>query len=266
VYERALELARQGGDVRTQVRCRTYLGLALQTAGRMDEARESLITAIAVARAAGMADLWAAAALTLGLNFRKVGNLDRASELFSEALGLSSSLKNTRYQLQALFNMAHTERERGASNRAREYFESTAALAQRVGQSDLEIGARAGEGMCLLALGRPDDARRSLADVERLMASRAGEWFQGRELVEALRVLVAAADKHHAEVVTMYEAARSLGEPTDLFSVAWLTAECAPALAAVSTDVAQKAIARYARQAETLGFSALVERFGALRP
>ncbi|HET7630945.1 MAG TPA: AAA family ATPase [Gemmatimonadaceae bacterium] len=264
-YERALRLARAAGDIRTQVTCRIHLGMVLQAQSQMPAARESLSTAIAVARAAGMVDLWAAAALNLGLIFQKVGDVDRAGTLFGEALGLSASLKNTEHQLHALFNMANTERERGAHGKAREYYESTAALAQRVGQLDLEIGARAGEGLCQLALGRAEDARRTLAEAERLLATRS-EWFQGRELLEALRVKVAADEQRHADVLALYESARSLGDPADLYGVAWLTAACAPALFAADPAVARAAVDRYAPRAAALGFAALTAKFQALRP
>ncbi len=259
-YERALGLARQGGDIRGQLRCYNNLGIVLQAESQIGAARESLATAISLARAAGMADLWAAAALNLGLIFQKLGDYDRASDLFSEALGLSASLKNTEYQLYALFNMAHTERERGEHARARELYDSTAALAQRIGQSDVEIGARAGEGLCLLALGRLDEARRPLAEAESRMTMR-NEWFQGRELVEGLRVLVAAAEKRNTDVLEQYESARSLGDPADVYSVAWLTAACAPALFAIDPGVARAAVERYAARVRSLGFTALIEQF-----
>ncbi len=264
-YERALELARQAGDIRGQVRCYNNLGIVLQVDSQIAEARESLATAISLARASAMADLWAAAALNLGLIFQKLGDYDRASELFSEAMGLSASLKNSEYQLYSLFNMAHTERERGRHTRALELYESTKALAQRIGQSDVEIGARAGEGLCLLALGRLEEARRPLAEAETRMASRS-EWFQGRELVETLRVLMAAAEGRSADAVAYFEAARALGDPADLFSAAWLTAACAPALLAIDRDRALVAVDRYAARVEALGFTALVRQFGELKP
>jgi tetratricopeptide (TPR) repeat protein len=259
-YERALELARRAGDIRGQVRCYNNLGIVLQVDSQIAEARESLATAIALARASAMADLWAAAALNLGLIFQKLGDYERSSALFGEAMGLSASLKNSEYQLYSLFNMAHTERERGRPTRALELYESSKALAQRIGQSDVEIGARAGEGLCLLALGRLAEAKRPLAEAESRMALRS-EWFQGRELVEALRALVAASEGRPDDARRMFEAARVLADPADLFSAAWLTATCAPALFEIDHAAARAAIDRYAERVEALGFTALVRRF-----
>jgi tetratricopeptide (TPR) repeat protein len=252
-----------GGDIRAQVRCHNNLGIVLQVDSELEAARESLTTAIALARAAGMADLWAAAALNLGLIFQKLADYERASSLFSDALGLSASLKNTEYQLYALFNMAHTERERGAHVRACELYESTTALAQRIGQSDVEIGARAGEGLSLLALGRLDEARRPLAEAESRMTVRS-EWFQGRELVEALRVLVASAEMRHTDMLEQFEAARALADSADLYSAAWLTAACAQALFAADPGVARAAVERYTERVDALGFTALSRQFGEL--
>ena len=262
-YERALGLARAGGDIRAQVRCYNNLGIVLQLESQIDAARESLATAITLARAAGMADLWAAAALNLGLIIQKLGDYDRARELFSEALGLSASLKNTEYQLYALFNMAHAARESGQPASGAELYDATASLAQRIGQSDVEIGARAGEGLCLLAMNRGEEARRPLAEAESRMATRA-EWFQGRELVETLRVLVAAAEGRRTDALEQFEQARALADATDLYSAAWFTAACADAIFRIDRGVARAAVERYASRVAGLGFTSLTDRYAIL--
>ena len=259
-YERALGLARQAGDIRAQVRCYNNLGLVLQAESEIEAARESLTTAIALARAAGVADLWAAAALNFGLIIHKLGDYERARAAFSEAFELSASLKNTEYQLHALFNMAHTERERGEYARARELYESTTSLAQRIGQSNVEIVARAGEGLCLLALQRLDEARRPLAEAESRMTMRS-EWFTGRELVESLRVLVAAAEQRGTDALEQFEAARALSDSADVYGAAWLTAACARALFAIDPGVARAAVERYAARVARLGFTGIAVQF-----
>ncbi|HUX32447.1 MAG TPA: tetratricopeptide repeat protein, partial [Gemmatimonadaceae bacterium] len=262
-YQRALELFRETGDVRGQVRCYNNLGIVAQLESRIDTARESLTMAISLARAAGMPDVWGTAALNFGVMSQKLGDLDGARDLFGEALSLFAKVKNSELQLYALFNMAHVERERDEYTSAAELYESTASLAQRIGQSDVEIGARAGEGLCLLAMGRLDDARRPLAEAESRMATRS-EWFQGRELVECLRVLVAAAEGRHTDALQQFESARALADASDLFAAAWLTAVCATALFAIDRGVARAAVERYATRVATLGFTALTERFRAL--
>ena len=92
------------------------------------------------------------------------------------------------------------------------------------------------------------------------MASRT-EWFQGRELVDALRVLIAAAERRNVDAVTHFEVARALADRADLYSAAWLTAACAPALVAIDRELALAAVDRYAERVAALGFTALVRRF-----
>ncbi|MGH7668986.1 MAG: hypothetical protein ACRENQ_05785, partial [Gemmatimonadaceae bacterium] len=107
---------------------------------------------------------------------------------------------------------------------------------------------------------RLDEAHRPLAEAESRMAMRS-EWFQGRELAEALRVLVAAAEGRTEDAVSQFEAARALGDPADLYSAAWLTAACAPALLLIDRDLALAAVERYAARVAALGFTALVRQF-----
>lgn len=262
-YQRALELFRQTGDVRGQVRCYNSLGIVAQLESRMDLAHEALSTAISLARAAGMPDVWGTAALNFGVMSQKLGDLEQARNLFREALSLFANVKNSELQLHALFNMAHVERELGEYASSTELYESTASLAQRIGQSDVEIGARAGEGLCLLAVGRLADARRPLAEAESRMAPRS-EWFQGRELVECLRVLVAAAERRNTDALQQFESARALADSADLFSAAWLTAACATALFEIDPGVTRAAVERYASRVASLGFTTLTEKFRSL--
>ncbi len=262
-YQRALELFRQTGDVRGQVHCYNNLGMVAQLEGRMDLAHESLTMAISLARAARMPDIWGTAALNFGVMSQKLGNLEQARELFGEALSLFAKVKNSELQLHALFNTAHVERELEEYASSTELYEATASLAQRIGQSDVEIGARAGEGLCLLAVGRLDDARRALAEAESRMATRT-EWFQGRELLECLRVLVAAAERRNADALQQFESARVLAESADLFSAAWLTATCASALFEIDRGVTRTAMERYASRVTSLGFTTLNEKFRSL--
>jgi tetratricopeptide (TPR) repeat protein len=259
-HERALALAQASGDVRGQLRCYNNLGIVLQLEGRIDAARESLTMAISVGRAAGIADLWGAAALNLGVLMQNLGDYARARDLFSEALDLFTGLKNSEYQLLTLFNMAHVERERGQHASAADLYGATFSLAKRIGQSDVEIGARAGEGLCLLAQHRLAGARRAMAEAESLMVARR-EWFQGRELIETLGVLIAAAEGRGDDVLAQFERARALAEAAGFPRAADLTARCADALFAFDSEIARAAVARYSSRVPSLGFATLTERY-----
>jgi tetratricopeptide (TPR) repeat protein len=259
-FERALSIFQRLGDVRGQARCHNNLGIVAQLEMRPDYGRESLSMAMTLARAAGMPDLSGTAALNLGVINQKLGDYDRAKELFGDALALFAAVKNGELQLYALYNMANLERERGDYASGAELYESTWSLAQRVGQADLEIGALAGEGLCQLALGKLEVAKVHSAEVEQRMSSREG-WFQGRDLVDALRVRSAVTEGKLQEALDAFESARGLAEEYDVYSAAWLTAACADLLFAHYPDQMRAAIQRYAPQVGALGFTDLTRKY-----
>jgi len=220
-------------------------------------------TAIAVARAAGIPDVWGLAALNLGVASQKAGDYDRARELFGEALGLFAAVKHSEYQLGALYNMAHVERELGLWESAGELYDATTPLAQRIGQSDIEIGATAGAGLCALELGRVAPARTALSDVQIRLESRP-DWFQGRELAEALAIRLHAFDGNFELAIGHFDRALSLAEAADLYSAAWLTAACAEALMVFDAERVKVTIERYRSRVKELGYPEMTRRYDAL--
>lgn len=259
-HERALALFQRIGDVRGQARCHNNLGIVAQLEMRPDFARDSLTMAMTLARAAGMPDLSGTAALNLGVITQRDGDYARARELYGEALALFAAVKNSELQLWALYNLANLERETGQYESSAELHEATASLAQRIGQSDVEIGAMAGEGLCLLALGRLDAARVHCDEIEQRMASTQG-WFQGKELVNALRVKLAVAEGRIAEAMAAFQTAVNEAEEFDIYSVAWLTAACADLLMPHYQEEILATVRKYASQLEALGFSDLTRKY-----
>lgn len=259
-YERALELFQLVGNVRGQAGCHSNLGIVAHLEGRHDDARKSLTNAITLARAAGMPDLSGMASLNLGVMMQKLGEYDRARELYGDALALFAAVKNSELQLYVLYNMANLDRERGDYVSGAEVYEATASLAQRIGQVDVEIGAMAGEGICLLEQGRLDAAKVPLAAVEHRMTGLEG-WFQGRELVETLRIRVAAAEGRLQEALQMFDAARVLAEHADVSSAAWLTASVADVLYAINPEHLRAAVERFSQDVGTLGFAELTRKY-----
>ncbi len=263
-YERALSLFQQLGDVRGQARCHSNLGIVAYLEARFDDARKSLTTAISLAKAAGMPDLSGTASLNLGVMTQKLGDHERARELFGDALALFAAVKNSELQLYALYNMANVDREQRDFLSGAELYEATASLAQRIGHADVEIGAMAGEGICLLDMGKLEAARVPFTAIEDKMTSREG-WFQGRELVETLRIRIAAAEGRGDEALQMFDTALGLAEGADLYSAAWLTAACADSLFALGPDRIRAAMQRYSREAGALGFADLTRKYEALQ-
>jgi tetratricopeptide (TPR) repeat protein len=263
VYERALSLYEGIGDVRGQSRTYGNIGVVEQVEAHLDQASQAYGRALAVARAAGIPDIWGVAALNLGVLSQKCGEYDRARELFGEALGLFAAVKHSEYQLVALYNLAHVERELRLWESAAELYEATTPLAQRIGQSDIEIGAVAGEGLCLLELGRLEPARAALAEVRQRMESRP-DWFQGREMAEALAIRVDALDGRAEEALSRFELAISLAEEVDLYNAAWLTTACAEALAKFDRERVTASIGRYSARVKELGYPEMTKRYDAL--
>jgi tetratricopeptide (TPR) repeat protein len=262
-YARALELYEATGDVRGQGRVHGNMGVAAQFEARLDQASQSFTKSIAVARAAGMPDIWGLAAMNLGVLSQKCGDYDRARELFAEALGLFAAVKHSEYQLGALYNMAHVERELGLWESAAELYDATTPLAQRIGQSDIEIGASAGAGLCLLELGRLNAARGALADVQSRMEARP-DWFQGREIAAALAVRIDAADGEYEKALSHLERSVALAETADLYNAAWLTVACAEALFDFDRERVQACINRYSDRVRQLGYPEMTRRYEAL--
>ncbi|MEX2180158.1 MAG: AAA family ATPase [Gemmatimonadaceae bacterium] len=263
-FERALALFQGLGDVRGQARCHNNLGIVAQLEMRPDYGRESLTMAMTLARAAGMPDLSGIAAANLGVIMQRMGDADRAKQLYGDALALFAAVKNSELQLYALYNMANLERETGNFASGAELYEATSSLAQRIGQSDVEIGAMAGEGICLHSLDKMDAAQVQLSEIEARMSNRTG-WFQGRELVDALRVRIAIAEGRIADAMAVFESARATAEGYDMYSVAWLTAACADLLLPHYPDQVLAAVEKYSGQVASLGFTDLIRKYKLLQ-
>jgi tetratricopeptide (TPR) repeat protein len=260
VWARALSLYEAVGDVRGQARGYSNLGMAATFEMKLEDAQQAFGKAIAVARSAGIPDVWGLAALNLGVLSQKLGDYDRARDLFGEALGLFAAVKHSEYQLGALYNMAHVERELGLWESAAQLYDATTPLAQRIGQSDIEIGATAGAGLCFIELGRGEEARAAMAEVNLRMQSRP-DWFQGRELAEALRVKTDALNGDMDEAMRHFDRAIDLAEAADLYSAAWLTAACAATLMAHDNGRVKVSIDRYRSRMTEVGSPEMTRRY-----
>jgi len=260
---RAFELYESIGDIRGQARCQNCIAIASQFEGRLPEARSAFTLAIAMAKVAGMPDVGGASALNLGVLIQKQGEFDRARELFAESMMSFSAVKNSEYQLIALFNMAHCERELGAWESAAELYSTTSPLADRIGHGDVEIGSLAGAGLCYLELGKLDRAKKAALEV-RGRLDRRMEWFQGREIAEALIVRVTALDGDAESAISRFEGALASAESVDLYTAVWLTLNCAPSLRQLDSSRVGLSIRRYESTVEKLGYDELARRYAAL--
>ena len=259
IFKRALELYQSQGDRRGQARCHNNMGIIYTQWGDWENARQTLTTAISIGRTAGTPDLWGLAALNLGVVYLKNGDYDKARELLGEALALFAGVKHSERQLYALYNLAYLDRERGEHESAAELYEVAAGLAQRIGHSDVEIGAQAGAGLSLLKRGDIDGARKASEKANEGLRQRSG-WFQGRELVDALTALILAQDGRVGEAVGHFEGALELAEANDVYSAAWLAAECSDLLRRHDPDRMRTTLTSYADRVRELGYGEMGRR------
>ena len=259
-YHQALSIAEQIGDARTQARCHINLGNIAAWRNDWETARHSYGTGIALARGAGMPDLWGTSALNLGVGCYRTGDYDRARELLGEALALVAAVKNSEIQLYALYNMANVEWEHSGWEAGAELYEATASLAQRIGADDVEIGALAALGLCSIEGDKIGKAREAYTEIEERVHRRS-DWFQGREFFEALRVALLVADARPDEALERYETAMVFAESSDLYTAAWLTANCGRRLVSLAPDRMRQWIDRYRSPIEQFGYTGIAKRF-----
>jgi len=142
-------------------------------------------------------------------------------------------------------------------------YATTTSLADRIGHRDIEIGSVAGAGMCYLGLNQLDRARSLAAEVKPRLEQRP-DWYQGRELAEALIIRVAALNGHFDEALSRFETALNTAEAVDVYTAVWLTLACAEALSHADPARVRLAVDRYALSVKKLGYDALTRRYGVL--
>jgi tetratricopeptide (TPR) repeat protein len=263
MYGRTLEIAQRTGDAAAQARCHNNLGNIAARRNDWQKARQSYGTAIALARGAAMPDGWGVAALNLGVSYVRSGDYERARELLGEALALVAAVKNSEIQLYALYNMAHVEWENDAWEAGSELYEATASLAERIGAEDVEIGAIAAAGLCMVEVGDMAKARQAYSEIEERV-SRRTDWFQGREFAEALAVALCVAEGRTEDAIARFEMAVKSAEASDLYTGAWLVANCGRTLLSLAPRRMRTWLERFRSPIQEFGYTGIAKRFNEL--
>jgi tetratricopeptide (TPR) repeat protein len=200
--------------------------------------------------------------LNLGVLAIRIGDYDAAAVSLGEALRLCAEAQNTELQLLATYNLADVARELEQFGRAAATYELAMELADRIGQSDIQVLALAGMGLCRLAEGDVDDAMRIHELTRSRMASHS-EWFQSRELVEALAIRLALRSNRD-EAAQLFARAVNLADTRDVYGAIWLTAEFGDVFRETAPDVVSAAVGRYRTRAEVIENPRMREQFGVL--
>ncbi len=264
LFVHALDIATSLGDAFRRVRGLNNIGVLEMICNNSDEAWRVLTIAVEQARTAGIIESWGRAELNLGVLAGRIGNYEGALRSFSEALRLMSMVQNSEEQLYATYNLADLQREHDRPREAADTYELVVDLAERIDQVPIQVGAFAGLGLCRFELEDVPGARDALAKGVAL-SEGLGEWFQGRELLEALKLHLLIRDGENTDAVMLLESSMLLAHATDISGAAWLIAEFGSALRPHAPEMVQAAVTRYAGHPEVLSTPKMKKRFDVLK-
>jgi diguanylate cyclase (GGDEF)-like protein len=263
-YQRALAGFRSVGDRCGEARCYINIGIIHQRGGEITAAEAAYDHALEAANSAHAVDLAGLASLNLGVLYLRRGQVDLASERFGDALARFTESSNESHRLATLYNMAHLAREAEDWATASALYDQVVAVAARIGQPDVELGARAGQALAALAVGARSVAEDAMRWIRTHVEPRPEWWFQGRDLVDALRIRLAAERGDDAHALRLLHEAVAIAGRYDPYVAAYLVAECAPSLRR-STEALLALIDQISPEVEALGFAGVAERLSVLR-
>ncbi|HVX42138.1 MAG TPA: tetratricopeptide repeat protein [Gemmatimonadaceae bacterium] len=263
-YHRALSLFRGVGDRCGEARCYINIGIIHQRAGDTAASEAAYDRGLEAAKSAHATDLAGLASLNLGVLYLRRGQRDLASERFEEALHAFTLSANEGHRLVTLYNMAHLARESEDWSTATSLYDQVVAIAGRIGQPDVELGARAGQALASLAVGSRSLADEAMRWIRANVEPRPDWWFQGRDMVDALRIRLAAERGDDAHALRLLHEAVEIAEQHDPYTAAYLVAECAPSLMRCGESLVALLDA-VQPEVEALGFVGIAERMSTLR-
>ncbi|MEO7082857.1 MAG: diguanylate cyclase [Gemmatimonadaceae bacterium] len=263
-YQRARSLFRTAGDAGGEARCDISLGRIAERAGDCTAAEAGYARAHDAATRARANDLVGVAALRLGVLSLRRGQLDIAERRYHEAIECFRDSSNESHRLSALSALAHLARESDDWATASALYGQVVATAARVGKPEIELGARAGQGLAALAVGSRSVAEDAMRWIRANVDSRPEWWFEGRDLVDALRIRLAAERGDDAHALRLLHEAVAIAGRFDPYAAAHLLAECAPSLRR-STDALIDLIDRISLDVDARGFARIAERLSVLR-
>jgi tetratricopeptide (TPR) repeat protein len=229
-FGRALALFHAAGDRSGEARCHIHIGKIHQRAGDMPAAEAAYDHGLEAAQSAQAVDLAGLASLNLGLLYLRRGQLALAGERYDDALERFSESSNESNRLATLFNMAHLAREAEDWGTASALYEQVMAVAARIGKPDVELGARAGQALAALAVGARSVAEDAMRWIRANVETRPDWWFLGRDVVDAVRIRLAAERGDDSHAMRLLTDAVDLAMRHDIYLAAYLVAECAPSL------------------------------------
>jgi tetratricopeptide (TPR) repeat protein len=263
-YKRALGLFRAVGDKCGEARCLTNIGVIHQRGGEVASAEEAFEEARKAANEAHASDLAGIASLNLGVLHMRRGQLELAGARYEEAMTRFAECSNESARLGTLYNMANLARDAEDWSTASSLYEQVMTVASRIGQPDVELGARAGQALAALAVGTRSLAEEAQRWIQTNIEPRPDWWFQGRDLVDSLRIRLAAERGDDARAMRLLHEAVAIAGKHDPYASAYLVAECGPSLRRNGEALLQL-IDQISHEIEGQGFAAIERRLAILR-
>jgi diguanylate cyclase (GGDEF)-like protein/putative nucleotidyltransferase with HDIG domain len=263
-YGRALSLFHAAGDRSGEARCHISIGRIHQRAGDIAAAEAAFDHGLETAQSAHAVDLAGLASLNLGMLYLRRGQLAMAGERYDDALDRFAESSNETDRLATLFNMAHLARETEDWGTASALYEQVMAIAARIGQPDVELGARAGQALAALAVGARSVAEDAMRWIRANVETRPEWWFHGRDIVDALRIRLAAERGDDAHAMRLLADAVALAGRHDVYLAAYLVAECAPSLRGAGPSLIAL-IESLMPQVEAFGLTGVLRRLANVR-
>jgi tetratricopeptide (TPR) repeat protein len=153
------------GDPFRVAASRAALGAVLRERGKVQDAEEMAVSALAVARAAGITRVIGPAATNLGLVCQEQGRMAEARALYGEALAAYRAVGNLRPQGLALGNLALVEQQEGRMEEARAAYQAALAVHRAAEDRRGEAVTSGNYAGLLLDLGQSEEAAVLLARV-----------------------------------------------------------------------------------------------------
>jgi tetratricopeptide (TPR) repeat protein len=229
-----------GGGASDPVRAARYhniRGIANTKVGEYREALGDFEQMLVMSEKLSDSNFIGVACSNIGAELLILGEYDRAEEVLQRACTIHRR-RDRANMVQSLFNLAKRAHWSGDLELGLERYTEVLEVARELDYWTSEAAAGAGRGLCLLEMGRLDEARRSADAVAAVVADR-DQWFDDRDFLEILLAHLEAIDGSHDAAVERLRRAIDTLADADLFVCTQVRLELVHILMDVDRDAAR---------------------------
>lgn len=201
--QKALELARQAGDLRVELDCLERLARTMRAAGDTEGARDGFGLVLDVAQGLGDLRLEGVALRNLGRMELEAGRYEAAEERLRQSV---ERLDRAGFRTESATTRSEIGELARAQNRltdARKEYGATLSVARAYGATGIRLVALFNLGLTEIGLKKPTRAQRRLAEIDELVAPSDPHRF--RPYFEALRLAVLAGTGDYDDAATVLD-------------------------------------------------------------